>query len=96
MATSSDQPASAATSGADAHRTAAHGDTHAAVDGAKAPRLPHERDESSDSGSGPPSEVMKKAHDDVVDGKIGTDRDETTDALYHDTLRGKTPGAERD
>ena len=66
------------------------------VDGRPAPRLPHERDESSDTGTGAPSEVMRRAHDDVEDGKTGTDKGEATDAVYERNLRGETPGAERD
>jgi hypothetical protein len=38
--------------------------TRADVDGESSPRLPHERDESSDSGTGAPSDVMHIAHDD--------------------------------
>lgn len=70
--------------------------TPVAVDGEKAPRLPHEHDESSDSGTRAPSEVMKKAHDDVLDGKSETDRGEATEKVYAENLRGDTPGAERD
>ena len=71
-------------------------ETRAAVEGEAAPRAPHERDESSDSGTGAPSEIMKKGHDDVVSGKTGTDKGEATDAVYRRSLRGKTPGKERD
>ena len=77
-------------------RDDARAKTRASVDGQTAPRAPHERDESSDSGTGAPSELMKKAHDDVVAGKTGTDKGEATDAVYRRSLRGKTPGAERD
>ena len=66
------------------------------VKGLPAPRLPHERDESSDSGTGKPSEVMRRAHDDVESGKSGTDKGEATDAVYRRNLRGRTPGTERD
>jgi hypothetical protein len=71
-------------------------DTHADVHGESAPRLPHERDESSDSGSGAPSDVIRRAHDDVESGKSGTDKGEATDEVYRRSLRGRTPGAERD
>ena len=70
--------------------------THSNVDGRPAPRLPHERDESSDSGTGTPSEVMRRAHDDVATGKRPTDKSEATDATYRRELRGRTPGRERD
>lgn len=38
------------------------------------PRMPHERDESSDSQQSAPRGVMRKAHDDVVQGRVDTDR----------------------
>ncbi len=66
------------------------------VDGRPSPRLPHERDESSDSGAGAPSEVMRRAHDDVASGKRGTDKGDATDAVYERNFRGRTPGHERD
>ena len=84
------------TPGEAARRRDSRAETRAAVEGRPAPRAPHERDESSDSGTGPPSERMKKGHDDVVSGKTGTDKGEATDAVYRRSLRGKTPGAERD
>jgi hypothetical protein len=71
-------------------------DTRRNVNGESAPRMPHERDESSDSGTGAPSEVVQKGHDDVVSGRTGTDKGEATDAVYERTLRDKTPGSERD
>ena len=71
-------------------------DARSNVKGQSAPRAPHERDESSDSGAGAPSDVMRKGHDDVVSGKTGTDKGEATDEVYRRTLRDKTPGAERD
>ncbi|MGZ8259225.1 MAG: hypothetical protein ACXWUL_01585 [Caldimonas sp.] len=70
--------------------------TRANVEGRTAPRAPHERDESSDSGTGAPSELMKKGHDDVVAGKTATDKGEATDEVYRRSLRGRTPGPERD
>ena len=66
------------------------------VGGRPAPRLPHERDESSDSGTGAPSDVMRRAHDDAVSGKSGSDKGEATDVVYRRNLRDKTPGSERD
>jgi hypothetical protein len=66
------------------------------VKGRPAPRLPHERDESADSGTGAPSDVIQRAHDDVESGKAPTDKSEATDAVYEHSLRGTTPGAERD
>ena len=72
------------------------GKTAANVAGQAAPRLPHERDESADSGVGAPSELMRRAHDDAASGKVGTDKGEATDAVYRRTLRDRTPGRERD
>jgi hypothetical protein len=43
--------------------------THAVVKGEVAPRLPHERDQSPDSQSGEPSELIKKAADDMTSGQ---------------------------
>jgi hypothetical protein len=37
------------------------------------PRLPHERDESSDSQSGPLHESMKQAAKDIESGQVDTD-----------------------
>lgn len=60
------------------------------------PRLPHERDESVDSGQGEPSERMRQAMRDLNSGKRPTDGSEVTDEVYERTLRDDTPGAERD
>jgi len=38
------------------------------------PRLPHERDESSDSQQSEPRPKIRQAHDDLVSGKVDTDR----------------------
>lgn len=75
---------------------ASSGTTRSTVDGERAPRTPNERDESSDSGAGVPSELMRRAHDDVQGGKTPTDKSETTDQTYRDALRGPIPGRERD
>jgi hypothetical protein len=74
----------------------ARADTRPQLAGESAPRLPHERDESSDSGTGAPSDVIERARDDVESGKSATDKSEATDAVYRRSLRGRTPGAERD
>jgi len=78
----------------DAARPTRRGTT-ANVAGRPAPRVPHERDESTDSGIGAPSDVMRRAHDDVASGKTGTDKGEATDAVYRRNLRDETPGSER-
>ena len=64
--------------------------------GGDSPRLPHERDESSDSGAGGQSSTGRIAHDDAESAREETDRSKESDATYRDNLRGKTPGAERD
>ena len=74
----------------------ARGKTSPNVPVRPAPRLPHERDESPDSGVGAPSDLMRRAHDDAASGKISTDKSEATDAVYRRNLRGRTPGNERD
>ena len=61
--------------------------THANVEGERAPRLPHEHDESSDSGTAEPNPVMHEAAKDVASGRPSTDRGEVTDELYQRTLR---------
>lgn len=53
-----------------------------------APRLPHERDESSDSQQSHPRGVIRQAHEDVERGLVDTDRGTPA----HDTYqRQKTP-----
>jgi len=74
----------------------ARGKTASTVAGQPAPRLPHERDESSDSGAGAPGELTRRAHDDAVSGKTATDKGEATDVVYRRNLRSRTPGSERD
>ena len=86
----SDQPVNKTRGGA------SRAQTRPDVDGRPAPREPHERDESSDSGTGAPSDVIRRAHDDVESGRQGGDKSEATEAVYEHSLRGKTPGAERD
>jgi hypothetical protein len=78
-------PVDPATDPALARRSA----THANVKGETAPRLPHEHDESSDSGTSAPNPVLREAAKDAESGRPSTDRGEVTDALYERTLRGK-------
>jgi hypothetical protein len=78
------------------HPAAGSSDTHSLVKGRQGHRLPHERDESSDSGTAPPGELMQVAHDDARSERKATDRGEQTDEVYGRTLRGDTPGDERD
>ena len=67
--------------------------THANVKGEAVPRLPHERDESSDSGGSGTDPLMRQAAEDIESGKRPTDRSEATDALYGRTLRGERGNA---
>jgi hypothetical protein len=78
-------PVDSATDPALARRSA----THANVEGRSAPRLPHEHDESSDSGTAEPNPVMHEAAKDVASGRPATDRSEVTDELYERTLRNE-------
>jgi len=66
------------------------GKTRATQDGESAPRLPHERDESSDSqrnSDGTATDVGKRAHDDVERGAVDTDRGPVTDRVYNDKVK---------
>ncbi|MBB1598537.1 hypothetical protein [Variovorax sp. UMC13] len=66
------------------------GKTRATQDGESSPRLPHERDESSDSqrnSDGTATDVGKRAHDDVERGAVDTDRGPVTDRVYNDKVK---------
>ena len=66
------------------------GSTSPSVAGRPAPRLPHERDESSDSqrnSDGTATDVGKRAHDDVERGAVDTDRGPVTDRVYNDKVK---------
>lgn len=67
------------------------GQTTRNVSGEPAPRLPHEHDESADSQSSPPHQVIQQAHDDVERGLVDTSRADATDEVYNRTLRSPTP-----
>lgn len=47
-----------------------------------APRLPHERDESSDSQTNGVRPVIKQAHDDLAAGQLDTSREAATQQAY--------------
>jgi len=71
-------------------RDAGGGKTQVAQDGESKPRLPHERDQSSDSqenqdGSAP--EVGRQALEDVERGLVDTDRGPVTDRVYNDKVK---------
>jgi hypothetical protein len=67
--------------------------TKPAVKGEPAPRLPHERDESSDSGTGEPTERMEKAADDVRRGRQDEPRGPETQRRYSDLTQEAQQGA---
>ena len=56
--------------------------TRTVVKGEVAPRLPHERDESPDSGSGEPTEFMRKAGEDLSRGQKDELRGPRTQQRY--------------
>ena len=71
-------------------KDAGGGKTKVEQGGESKPRLPHERDESSDSQEtqgGEPPEVGKKAHDDVERGVVDTDRGPVADRVYREKLK---------
>lgn len=66
------------------------GKTKVQQGGESAPRLPHERDQSSDSqeaAGGKQAEVGRKAHDDVERGVVDTDRGPEADRVYNDKVK---------
>ena len=70
------------------------GKTRASRDAEPEPRLPHERDASSDSAtSDEPHETMKQAHADVKSGKVDTDRGAVTDKVYDKQKKPADPAA---
>lgn len=91
-----ERPKHGATRGRRDHPPDSRGKTLPDVEGKSAPRMPHERDESSDNGTGAPSEVVRRARDDVVGGRTGSDKGEATEDVYRRSLRSRTPGKERD
>lgn len=62
--------------------------TNATDEEKPAPRQPHERDESPDSQAGAPSDVMRRAHDDVTGGQMDTDcRNEAVEIVERNELK---------
>lgn len=62
----------------------------------RAPRMPHERDESSDSQvHNAPQPAMKQAHDDVAAGRVDTDRGPPMDETYKRQKESPVPGARK-
>jgi len=67
----------------------AHNQTQSQQQGESLPRLPHERDESTNSQEatdGPP-EVGKRGHDDVERGLVDTDRGPVLDKVYNKDVK---------
>jgi len=60
------------------------------VQGQPAPRLPHERDESSDSQTSAPQPIIEQARQDVRRGLVDTDRGPVLNEVYEQRVR--TPG----
>jgi hypothetical protein len=59
------------------------GRTSPSIEDKPVPRLPHEHDESSDSQThGEVQPVIRQAHDDVVAGRVDTDRSVPMDRAY--------------
>lgn len=76
----------------EAHKS---GGTTPVKDGARAPKLPHEHDESSTSQDSTPRRVIRQAHDDLERGLVDTDRGPVLDEVYEHHVRPGT-GATRD
>ena len=55
------------------------------------PRLPHERDESSDSQQSEPRAVIRQAHDDLESGRVDTDRGAPAHDAYQKQKGGDAP-----
>jgi len=53
-----------------------------AIEGEPVPKMPNERDESTDSAGTEPRAVIQQAHDDVESGKQDTDRGPVMDRAY--------------
>lgn len=66
------------------------GNTRTEQNSESSPRLPHERDESSDSqqnqDANPPA-IGQRAHDDVERGVVDTSRGEETDRVYNEQVK---------
>ena len=59
------------------------GRTSPSIQQAPVPRLPHEHDESSDSQTdGEVQPIIQQAHDDVMSGRVDTDRGVPMDRAY--------------
>ncbi|MBO9515359.1 MAG: hypothetical protein J7549_14685 [Variovorax sp.] len=82
MATSKHEPARPAPRSNDARS----GNTKVEQEGEAAPRLPHERDQSSDSQQTPdgqPPAIGRRALQDIEQGRVDTDRGPVVDEVYN-------------
>ncbi|AMM25077.1 hypothetical protein [Variovorax sp. PAMC 28711] len=87
MATKTNDPATDTT---DPLRDTEGGHTKVEQGGDSAPRLPHERDQSSESQETPdgePTRVGKQGAEDVKRGLVDTDRGPVTDRVYNDKVK---------
>ena len=64
-----------------------HGETLPVLSGDRAPRLPHEHDESSSSQTSEVTDGMKRAYDDAQSDVEDTDRAPPMDELYQRQFR---------
>ncbi len=81
---------SKATTKTDPSKQTRDGKTRVEQGGDSAPRLPHERDESSDSQEnqdGTSPGVGRRAYEDVERGAVDTDRGPVTDQVYNDKVK---------
>ena len=74
-----------------ARKTLPNAETKPVLSGDRAPRLPHEHDESASSQDSGPREVIEQAYRDVQNGLVDSDRGPAMDALYKRTLRSNKP-----
>jgi hypothetical protein len=70
--------------------TGKSGRTTVRIGRSKVPRLPHERDESSDRADPEPTPQMRRAAADVEAGRVDTDKGPVLDSSYR-KLRDKPP-----
>lgn len=69
-----------------------NGDTQPILEGKRAPRLPHERDESVSHEEGPTHEVIEQAALDVEEGLVDTDRGPVLKELHDKLAQDKPSG----
>ena len=73
-------------------RSAGTRETLATDEDKPAPRQPTERDQSPDSPTSPPRDVIRRAHDDVTSGQVDTDcRNEAVEIVERNEKGGRKP-----